>query len=137
MSHTNEYSIWCDVKGRCLNKKNHAYSYYGGRGIKMDKKWANSFDAFYEYMGPRPSLEYSLDRYPDVNGNYEPGNCRWGSDEEQSRNKRSNVWIEYNGIRMVQKDWAKYFGVTHSTIQFHLKRRSMGEIHEFYASKRR
>lgn len=80
-----EYSAWLDVKRRCYNKNTASYPLYGGRGIVMDDEWKYDFLSFYEYVGPKPSDDYSLDRI-DSNKNYEPGNVRWATREEQSRN---------------------------------------------------
>jgi hypothetical protein len=72
------YSIWRSAKDRCFNKKNPAYGAYGGRGITMCERWRTSAKAFIEDMGERPPGT-SIDRYPDNDGNYEPGNCRWAT----------------------------------------------------------
>lgn len=83
-----EYKIWSAMKNRCLNPKNSNYSDYGGRGIKIYEPWIHYFQAFYEYLGPRPTPQHSLDRYPDNDGNYEPGNVRWATKLEQTQNRR-------------------------------------------------
>lgn len=85
-----EYRAWQRMKQRCYWKKGFAYSYYGGRGIKVCDRWLNSFENFYADMGDRPSPELSLDRI-DSNGNYEPSNCRWATRSQQSRNSRPSV----------------------------------------------
>ncbi len=102
-----EYSIWSQMKDRCLNHKNERYEDYGGRGISVFEPWINSFDNFYAYVGPRPSINHSLDRYPNVNGNYEPGNLRWATQKEQMRNTRDNHILEYNGISACIAEWAE------------------------------
>jgi hypothetical protein len=86
-----EYRIWCHAKGRCQNPKDPKYPAYGGRGIRMCDAWENSFTAFLADMGRSPP-GLTLDRI-DVNGNYEPGNCRWATWEVQRKNRRpSTEW---------------------------------------------
>lgn len=83
---TPEYGAWTEMKRRCLDPSRPHYPHYGGRGITFCDRW-NDFAAFYADMGQRPGKGYSLDRI-DVNGNYEPSNCRWATASEQSKNRR-------------------------------------------------
>lgn len=92
-----EYRAWVHMKTRCYNVNASNYYLYGGRGIKVCDRWFNSFENFFADMGMRPSAEHSLDRYPNVNGDYELSNCRWATKIEQARNKRNNRIINYNG----------------------------------------
>jgi len=92
MSDTREYTIWASMVDRCTNEKCRSYGDYGGRGIKVCDRWRNSFENFYTDMGDKPT-GMSLDRI-DNDGDYTPGNCRWATAKEQSRNKRNNRLIE-------------------------------------------
>jgi hypothetical protein len=80
------YGCWREMRRRCGNPNRKDYRYYGGRGISVCERWS-SFRNFDEDMGPRPSLDHSIDRI-DVNGDYEPGNCRWATSAVQIANRR-------------------------------------------------
>ncbi len=84
------YSTWQNMRQRCVNPKHPAYSHYGERGVTVCERWSNSFKAFLEDMGEKPSPELSIDRI-DNDGNYEPGNCRWATKSQQMLNRRSIV----------------------------------------------
>ena len=87
MSKDSTYQIWAGMLQRCHNPKNRAYPRYGGRGVKVCKSWRKSFSVFLGTVGPRPSPKHSLDRFPDRNGDYKPGNVRWATPVQQGRNK--------------------------------------------------
>lgn len=95
------YKTWASMKERCTNPNSRVYSYYGGRGITICERWINSFVDFVDDMGDRPSKDYSLDRI-NVNGNYEPSNCRWATNSEQRINTRQRK--SKSGIRGVSKN---------------------------------
>jgi hypothetical protein len=85
-SRSAEYYAWQNMIQRCYNEKHPDYKNYGGRGITVCERWLTSFENFYADMGPRPTPEHSIDRYPDNDGNYEKSNCRWATRSEQRRN---------------------------------------------------
>ena len=80
-----EYSIYRKAKSRCTNRNAECWKDYGGRGIEFR---FTSFEEFYKHLGPRPTPAHSLDRYPNNDGHYEPGNVRWATPAEQSANRR-------------------------------------------------
>jgi hypothetical protein len=91
---------------RCHNPNCKDYPNYGGRGIEVCQLWRDSFDAFYLMVGPRPDPEDTLDRI-DSNGNYEPGNVRWATRTEQTRNQRSNINVEIDGVSKTIAEWSE------------------------------
>jgi hypothetical protein len=107
---------------RCYNPNSKSYPRYGGRGIRVCDRWKNSAETFVEDMGPRPSPKHSLDRYPDNDGDYEPGNCRWATSGQQNRNQARNVYIEHDGKRMTIMDWAIHLEMDHRTIYSRYRR---------------
>lgn len=101
------YRIWCGMKGRCNNKNLKAYKNYGGRGIQVCKNWVNNYKEFEKWAlnnGYNDNL--TIDRINN-DENYEPSNCRWTDRKEQNRNKRNNIYITYNGNKILLKDYAK------------------------------
>jgi len=119
-SDTAEYHIWSQMKTRCLCSTVPGFKDYGGRGIKVCDRWRNSFAAFIQDMGPRPSLAHSIDRVNN-DGNYEPGNCRWAIGREQARNTRRNHMITANGMTMSIAGWAERSNIRPQTISRRLR----------------
>lgn len=81
------YNMWCMIKQRCNNPNHTHYDLYGGKGVKVCDRWANSFTAFLEDVGKRPSPKHTIDRHPDKNGHYSPDNFRWATWSEQNSNR--------------------------------------------------
>jgi hypothetical protein len=90
-SRTAEYKIWLGMNNRCSNPNFKDWHLYGGRGIEVCKEWQESFEAFFKYVGLRPNTTMSIDRYPNLDGNYEPGNVRWATPLEQVHNRREKT----------------------------------------------
>ena len=99
LSKSRLHNIWCNMKQRCLNPNNPDYvRWYGSRGITVCDEWKNDFKAFYDWsMSHGYQENLTIDRI-DVNGNYEPSNCRWATILEQANNKRNNVFV--NGVSL-------------------------------------
>ena len=113
------YIVWRGMLGRCLNTNDKAYKDYGGRGIRVCKRWLK-FENFFQDMGKRPE-GMTLDR-EDNNGNYEPGNCRWATQKEQCRNTRRNKFVEYKGEKKTISEWAEQIGMSSTTLWKRLDR---------------
>jgi len=117
MRNTPFWSKWRNMKTRCLNKKMKYYCNYGGRGIKICEEWMD-FKNFYNDMYKLYIIhakKYSeknttLDRI-DVNGNYNLENCKWSTMEEQNKNKRSVIHINFNNRNLTLSEWAKETGL--------------------------
>lgn len=118
---TSEYRSWKDMKARCLTKTNKNYQYYGGRGIKVCDRWKNSFMAFYEDMGKKPTLKYTIERINN-NGNYEPSNCKWATRTEQANNKRNNRLLTNDNITKTVAEWSRFLDIPTTTIIWRLNR---------------
>jgi hypothetical protein len=126
MSETKEYRSWTHMIGRCHNEGDAAYLMYGWRGISVCAEWRVSFEAFYEFIGPAPSGEHSIDRIDNDRG-YEPGNVRWATPTEQNSNKRNNVFVDAFGERKTVAEWARTLGLKAQTIEGRMKRGDHGE----------
>jgi len=125
MKGSSTYSSWRAAKYRCENEGSKDYPWYGGRGISLCSQWSASFESFFRHMGVRPNGT-SLDRI-DPNGKYEPGNCRWASGSEQSRNRRNSVYVQWGGIRKHLSEVAEDLGVSYGAAYMRLKRGNLYE----------
>lgn len=105
------YTCWNHMKSRCYNVNDKSYSYYGGRGIVVCDEWKNSYKAFSDWaLANGYSNELSLDRI-NVNGNYNPDNCRWATFKQQMNNTRANRILEHNGECHTVSEWADIIGI--------------------------
>ncbi len=109
-SRTLEYGIWNAMKRRCYNHHCREFSRYGARGISVCDRWRDSFAAFMQDMGPRPSKDHSIDR-KDGRGNYEPENCRWATRTEQMRNKLASEFVTAFGKTKMIVEWSETTGI--------------------------
>ena len=102
---------------RCYDKNNIGYQAYGGAGVTVCDRWrgVENYPNFKADMGERPQ-GMTLDRYPDQKGNYEPGNCRWATPQQQARNLSTNRWITARGETMILADWANRLGMAATSI---------------------
>lgn len=110
-----EYITWQNMRARCNNPKDASYSRYGGRGIRVCKRWDESFTAFIDDMGWKPSPVYTIDRI-DNDGDYEPGNCCWATPKEQANNRRSSTFLALDGVSMTIAQWSERTGLKPSAI---------------------
>lgn len=117
--HRREYVIWQGIKTRCYNVMHPTFKNYGGRGITMCEEWED-FGTFIRDMGPAPKGG-SIERI-DVNGNYTPENCKWIPKPLQSRNRRSNIEVEWGGKRMLLVDVARIENVEYMLMRQYLRR---------------
>lgn len=103
--------VWRGMKNRCYNSKAPKYKYYGGRGITVCAEWKDNFQAFYEWSLANGYEEgLTLDR-ENVDGNYEPSNCRWVTVNVQNGNKRNNRLLEYQGVTKSIPEWSAITGI--------------------------
>lgn len=125
-SHAPEYQVWRSMFRRCYETDNSSYATYGGRGIKVCKRWGD-FSKFYQDMGPRPTPNHSIDR-KKTNGNYTPSNCRWATLQEQNDNRRSNLPVTIKGVEYPSMASAgRAFGIGRSCMYNRYRRGMRGD----------
>ena len=126
LTHSRIRTIWVNMKQRCENPNNPNYNDYGGRGITVCKEW-QSLEIFSEWAnnnGYRDNL--TIDRI-DVNGNYEPGNCRWVDRLIQANNTRTNDIVEIDGVCHTVAEWSEISGVNRNTLYHRYKKGVRGK----------
>lgn len=109
------YGSYRGMMARCENPKTHNYDKYGGRGIKVCEEW-HDIDAFAEWVN-KSNYEkgLTLDRI-DVDGNYEPSNCRWATRKQQANNRRNSLMVTIDGVTKTLSEWADFAGIPFKTI---------------------
>jgi hypothetical protein len=115
MADTPEYRAWIAMRRRCQIPTEQNYGNYGGRGITVCDEWSKSFVDFYAHVGSRPSPEHSLHRINN-DGNYEPGNVKWGTSQEQQNARRCTIYLTLDGQRRTAMEWSRHLGVSHHVI---------------------
>lgn len=119
-SNTRLFRIWQAMKTRCYNPNSEDFKWYGGRGIQVCDEWLQDFQNFYKWAianGYRDDL--TIDRI-EVNGNYEPKNCRWVSQKVQCSNTRNNLIICFRGQEKTLKEWCDELGLRYGTVHSRL-----------------
>lgn len=120
------YEVWHSMKGRCTLQTDPNYKNYGGRGITVCDEWANNFVAFRDWAYSNGYVnaqkgQCTIDRI-DVNGNYEPSNCRWVTIKQQANNKRTNRYFEIDGVTHTLAEWSEIYGVSRKLVRDRLCR---------------
>ena len=120
MTRTRLYTIWRAMKARCERSTNVGFSAYGGRGISVCAEWSSSFEAFKAWAESNGYYDdLSIDRV-DVNGNYEPANCRWATPKQQSNNRRSSKLLTIAGETRTLQQWSDASGLKAGTILYRI-----------------
>lgn len=123
------YAVYSAMIQRCCNKNAKAYPNYGGRGIKVCRRWRigeggkSGFECFYEDMGERPTRFHSIDREENNKG-YNPSNCRWVKRVVQQNNMRSNIKVKYNGNFVSLSQLSRETGIKRDTLEYRIKEKN-------------
>lgn len=121
MRYTSEYRTWQDIQRRCHDQSRSDYSRYGGKGTVVCKRWRDSFLAFYEDMGPKPTPKHSIGRINN-DGDYEPANCRWETAEQQANNKSSSHYLTHDGVTLTVAQWGRKLDISEKVLRRRLSR---------------
>ncbi len=117
---THSWNVWRGMLDRCNLATHKSFHNYGGRGISVCERW-KKYEAFLSDMGHPPDQFHTLDR-KNVDGGYEPENCMWATYHQQARNRRTNVFYEYMGRKLVIKDLSEACGVPEQTLYNRFRR---------------
>lgn len=109
------YNSWDNMIGRCYRVTHPDYCNYGGRGIMVCDRWRQSYQNFIQDMGERPA-DMTLDR-KNVNGHYEPSNCKWSTNQEQQNNKQNSLRIPYQGRMLTFQEYSEITGIPVTTLR--------------------
>ena len=120
---TGEFSVYRNMIARCYIKSSSHYENYGGRGIRVFAEWRGrgGFERWLRHIGPRPSESHSIDRINN-NRDYEPGNVRWATDAQQSRNKRRSVYVEWEGKSVFLLDLSRELALSYPALLRRIRR---------------
>ena len=124
MKHTRIYNVWQSMKDRCFNPNATKYNYYGGRGISVCEEWRNKENGFLNFYNWSMTNGYAKDLTIDrinVNGNYEPSNCRWATIAEQNNNKRTNIKASVFGKEMTVREISDKYGLSTQVVRRRIK----------------
>lgn len=110
------YRTWASMLERCYSPNATGYQHWGGRGIRVHEEWRASFATFLADVGERPP-GMTLDRYPNKDGHYEPGNVRWANDVQQASNRRNNVCLTLNGETLTLREWSRRLDCNQSSLR--------------------
>jgi hypothetical protein len=113
---SSEYRTWTHIKSRCFNPRVPAYPRYGGRGITMHPEWVDSFEKFFEYIGPRPSPMHTLDRLEN-DGHYEPGNVGWRTYRQQNNNRSDTIFLTIDSEKICLEFACERYGVNKGRVK--------------------
>lgn len=123
LTHTRLFNIFNGMKQRCYNPKNYKYKNYGGRGITICQEWQEDFINFYNWaINNNYADNLSIDRI-NVNGNYEPNNCRWVNMKTQQNNRTNNHLLTFNSETHSINEWAEILNIKRETIKTRLQLR--------------
>lgn len=113
LSHTKTHNTWVGMRQRCENPSDPAFPHYGGRGISVCDRW-KSFDNFLSDMGMSPR-SMSIERI-DNNAGYSPENCKWATQSEQVKNRRTSIIYEFDGQARTLKEWGDLYGIPYKAM---------------------
>lgn len=116
MNKSPEHRAWVHMRQRCTNPRKREWPHYGGRGIKVCDRWMASFVAFFADVGQRPSPAHSIDRI-NVDGDYEPGNVRWATQQQQVENTRTVRLVTIDGKTQTVAAWEREKGLSKGQVR--------------------